>query len=224
MANALESFFLPQTAQYSSQMRLLDNALREYAQMYAAYTQDVSRDAQQASEKAIENLARGGVLTGPAMARVYSDVNVWRANELSKAQLNMGMQRAAANQQRAELAERRSAATMSDVFNLGKFAVGAGLTAAGMGALGGAVTTTIPGQASEKFKSGFKPDRTITTRQYNPTLTSLGESFMGLQGAPFTATAMRGRYPELYQQPEYPQFTDEQFQEMLARAVARYGQ
>ena len=164
MINALEELFLPQRAGYSRQMELLAKAMQEYSQLSSAYKQQVDTEAQQATDRTIENLAREGKLTGAALAQAHAVTNTWRAGELSKMQLQTGMAQASARQQRAELASQRNAATVSDVFNLGKFAAGAALTAGGMGLFdgGAAATNTASGAAkaadtaTKAAKSGIR--------------------------------------------------------------------
>jgi hypothetical protein len=148
MPNVLEDLLLPQRAGYSRQMELLAKAMQEYSQLSSAYKQQVDTEAQQATDRTIENLAREGKLTGAALAQAHAVTNTWRAGELSKMQLQTGMAQASARQQRAELASQRNAATVSDVFNLGKFAAGAALTAGGMGAFSKPVATTVGGGAA----------------------------------------------------------------------------
>ena len=194
MPNVLEDAFLPQRAAYSRQIELLAKAMHEYIQLSSAYKQQVDTEAQQATDRTIENLAREGKLTGAALAQAHAVTNTWRAGELSKMQLQTGMAQASARQQRAELVSLRNAATVSDVFNLGKFAAGAALTAGGMGAFSKPVATTVGGV-------------TKMVRPVTPWMTAVGTTLMGIRGSPFTGQAMREKYPDLYKLPQYPDFS-----------------
>jgi hypothetical protein len=194
MPNVLEDLLLPQRAGYSRQMELLAKAMQEYSQLSSAYKQQVDTEAQQATDRTIENLAREGKLTGAALAQAHAVTNTWRAGELSKMQLQTGMAQASARQQRAELASQRNAATVSDVFNLGKFAAGVALTAGGMGAFSKPVATTVDGV-------------TKMVRPVTPWMTAVGTTLMGIRGSPFTGQAMREKYPDLYKLPQYPDFS-----------------
>jgi hypothetical protein len=234
MPNVLEDLLLPQRAGYSRQMELLAKAMQEYSQLSSAYKQQVDTEAQQATDRTIENLAREGKLTGAALAQAHAVTNTWRAGELSKMQLQTGMAQASARQQRAELASQRNAATVSDVFNLGKFAAGAALTAGGMGLFGGgaaAATGAAKGaeaatkmadpalKAAAAATGAAKGAETATkmaapalkaaaaASRYTPWMTAVGEILMGIPGSPFTGQAMREKYPDLYKSPQYPDFS-----------------
>lgn len=197
MPNFLSDIFAPTWAHWTRQSDLVKKAMEDYGQLYAAYRQQVEAEARSASDRNIENLAREGKLTGATLAQAHALTNTWRASELSKAQLQAGTQQAAGRQQQREYGALAKQGLGQDVFNLAKTTAGAALTAGGMGAFAGkakpiqlADATTIPGR---------RPGS-----QYAPWMTAVGENLLGVQGQPFTQTAMRQRYPQLYQQPQFP--------------------
>jgi hypothetical protein len=110
------------------------------------------------------------------------------------------------------------------VFNLGKFAAGAALTAGGMGLFGGgAAAATGAAKGAEAATKMADPalKAAAAASRYTPWMTAVGETLMGIPGSPFTGQVMREKYPDLYKPPQYPDFSGTgNFEEDLMKFLA----
>lgn len=185
----------PQADYLYRQASSVDEALKQYDVAYAALRNHINQGRQAAIDRSYDELARTGNLNSTSIAKAVGLINMNAEQELANARAMAEMERASARARKAELGEMAKAATVSDAVNLGKEVVGAGLIAGGMGAFGGTTTKTIPGEASNKFRSGFKPDSVVTTPTYTPWMTAVGENLAGVQGGPFTKYATEQANP-----------------------------
>lgn len=141
--NWIEALITPQAGYLRELARETDTARKEYNLALANYRRFLEEEGKTSYSKALDEMAKRGVLTPSAAAKVQAQLQSQQMQELGNAYAEIEMARAAARARAEQLRNMAKYVGTQEAIQFGKELLGAGLSVAGAVASGGTLAGPI---------------------------------------------------------------------------------